>query len=121
MATLKTRNRCLQSHPKGQTWQPRFRVTLVSQVEPKPESSRGRLLRPALAFAMIIVVFWAGVTIGRSREAISRTPPSDSAAALEPFWETWNLAEKHYVGCNGAERRHLVQGAIKGLLDSLGD
>jgi carboxyl-terminal processing protease len=70
---------------------------------------------------MIIVVFGAGVTVGRSREAISRTPPSDSAAALEPLWETWNLAEKHYVGRNGAERRHLVQGAIKGLLDSLGD
>jgi carboxyl-terminal processing protease len=69
----------------------------------------------------MVVIFGAGVTVGRSREALARTPPEGSAATLEPFWETWNLAEKHYVGRNGLERQHLVQGAIKGLLDSLGD
>jgi len=74
-----------------------------------------------LAFGLIAGVFVAGMKVGRSQEAISRTPPENSAAALEPFWETWNLAEQHYVGRNDTGRQQLVQGAIKGLLDSLGD
>jgi carboxyl-terminal processing protease len=72
-----------------------------------------------LAFALVVTVFAAGITVGRSRQAISRTPPDNSAATLEPFWETWNLAERHFV--NGAQRQRLVQGAIRGLLDTLGD
>ncbi len=121
MAILKTTKRRSQSFRNEETWQPRFRVTLVSQPERSTASSRWGWLRPVLAFAVLVVIFGAGFTLGRSREAISRTPPKDSAAALEPFWETWNLAEKHYVGRNGAQRQHLVQGAIKGMLDSLGD
>lgn len=121
MAIHKTTKRRSQPFRQGPTWQPRFRVTLVSKPVHSTARSRWGWFRPVLAFAVMVVIFGAGVTVGRSREAISRTPPNDSAPALEPFWETWNLAEKHYVGRNGAQRRHLVQGAIKGLLDSLGD
>ena len=121
MVTLKTKNRSSLSFRQGPTGQPRFRVTLVSKPEGSTASSKWSWIRPVLAFGLIAGVFVAGVKVGRSHEAMSRTPPENSAAALEPFWETWNLAEKHYVGRNDTGREHLVQGAIKGLLDSLGD
>jgi carboxyl-terminal processing protease len=127
MAISKTKNCSLRKRfqaaqeNRSCTWQPRFRVTLVSPPVRPAVPSRWGWLRPVLAFALVIGVFVGGVKVGRSREAIDRTPPADPAAALEPFWETWNLAEKHYVGRNETQRRHLVQGAIKGLLDSLGD
>ncbi|HEV2947688.1 MAG TPA: S41 family peptidase [Gemmataceae bacterium] len=119
MSTVTLRKRSTRSACGRQLWQPRFRVTLVSKPECPKVAPKASWLRPTLAFALIVGVFWAGIQVGRSREAISRTPPDNSAATLEPFWETWNLAEKHYV--NGAQRQRLVQGAIRGLLDSLGD
>jgi carboxyl-terminal processing protease len=75
-----------------------------------------------LAFALVLIVFAGGVLVGRSRGSrISDAPPQDLGANFEPFWETWNLVEKHYVGRNSIERQQLTRGAIRGLLDSLGD
>jgi carboxyl-terminal processing protease len=63
-----------------------------------------------------------GYQVGRSNwQGISRTPPDDLGKTFEPFWETWNLVQKHYVDQSAAQNQHLTQGAIKGLLESLGD
>jgi len=102
-------------------WKPRFRVMLDSGLKPIARKSRWACLRPVLAFAVVMGIFALGVMVGRSRDVISRKPPENSAVDLGPFWETWNLAEKNYVGRKDTDRQHLVQGAIKGLLDSLGD
>src|SRR6266478_2738092 len=118
MNTVTLRKRSTRSACGRRIWEPRFRVTLISKPECPKAAPKASWLRPTLAFTLIVAVFWAGTKVG-SREAISRTPPDNSAATLEPFWETWNLAEKHFV--NGAQRQRLVQGAIRGLLDSLGD
>jgi carboxyl-terminal processing protease len=87
-----------------------------------PVSSRSSWFRPALAFALVFIIFGGGVLVGRSQNSgVSRTPPDDLGATFEPFWETWNLVEEHYVGRNTTHRQQLARGAIKGLLDSLGD
>jgi carboxyl-terminal processing protease len=71
---------------------------------------------------MVLILFGSGVLVGRSQNKfVSRTPPENINASFEPFWETWNLVEQHYVGRNGIHRQQLTQGAIRGLLDSLGD
>jgi carboxyl-terminal processing protease len=71
---------------------------------------------------LVLILFGSGVLVGRSHNSrVSRTPPENLAATFEPFWETWNLVEKHYVGRNITGRKQLTRGAIRGLLDSLGD
>ena len=119
MSTVTIRKNSDRRVCERRTWEPRFRVTLVSELKSPKSTPRSSWLRPVLAFALVVTVFAAGITVGRSHQAISRTPPDNSTATLEPFWETWNLAEKHFV--NGTQRQRLVQGAIRGLLDSLGD
>jgi carboxyl-terminal processing protease len=103
------------------SWKPRFRVVIDSEEKETTPKSRRASLRPVLAFAVVTGVFALGLVVGRSREAISQKPPENAAVDLGPFWETWNLAERNFVGNKDVDRQHLVQGAIKGLLDSLGD
>src|SRR5207237_2528357 len=38
-----------------------------------------------------------------------------------PFWETWHLVENSYVDRSAVDPQHMTQGAIAGLLASLGD
>jgi carboxyl-terminal processing protease len=75
-----------------------------------------------LAFALILIVFGGGVLVGRSHDRfVSQAPPQNLGANFEPFWEAWNLVEKHYFGRTDIDRQQLTRGAIRGLLDSLGD
>src|SRR5215212_2658261 len=37
------------------------------------------------------------------------------------FWEVWNLVETEFYHRAPLDRQHMIQGAIKGMLDSLGD
>ena len=98
---------------------PRFRLAPFAR---PPASSRSSWFRPALAFALVLSIFGGGVLVGRTHDSrVSRTPPENLGATFEPFWETWNLVEKHYVGRNITGRKQLTRGAIRGLLDSLGD
>jgi carboxyl-terminal processing protease len=99
----------------------RFRLAPAPTLARQQVSPRSSSLRPILAFATVLVVFGGGVLVGRSQNLISRTPPDDLKGTFEPFWQTWNLVEKHYVGRTSTNRQQLTQGAIKGLLDSLGD
>jgi carboxyl-terminal processing protease len=88
----------------------------------RKKSDKSSWVRPILAFGLVLTIFGSGVLVGRSHDRKApRTPPSDLGANFEPFWETWNLVEKHYVGRNITNRQQLTRGAIKGLLDSLGD
>jgi carboxyl-terminal processing protease len=38
-----------------------------------------------------------------------------------PFWKTWQLIEEHYVNRDELDRQKLLEGAIRGLVESLGD
>lgn len=46
--------------------------------------------------------------------------PADLQTLFAPFWETWTLVHKNYVD-QPVDDTKLMQGAIRGMLDSLGD
>lgn len=86
---------------------------------PMPQFRRRPLVRPVL----LVVAFAAGVLLERGAwvpGAVYRQP-----AGLErvfgPFWETWRLAERHFVERGAIEPVPMTRGAIEGLLASLGD
>ncbi len=90
-----------QTPSSHRTKKPRFRIAPAPTLGVPPVSSRSSWFRPALAFALVLILFGSGVLVGRSHNSrVSRTPPENLGATFEPFWETWNLVEKHYVGRN---------------------
>lgn len=46
-------------------------------------------------------------------------PPKD--VDFSPLWKTWQLIEEHYVNRGELDRQKLLEGAIKGLVESLED
>jgi carboxyl-terminal processing protease len=46
--------------------------------------------------------------------------PSDLQTLFTPFWEAWNVVHKQYVD-QPVDDQALMQGAIRGMMDALGD
>jgi carboxyl-terminal processing protease len=51
----------------------------------------------------------------------NRATPGDLRDQFAVFWEVWNLVESEFYHRAPLDRQHMIQGAIKGMLDSLGD
>ena len=60
----------------------------------------------------------SGYTMGRQAGAEPGTAADD--AAFQPFWDTYHAISDRYAG-GDVNRDGPVQGAIKGMIDSLGD
>src|SRR5215212_3244651 len=96
------------------------------------------LKRGLLAGALLIVGFGAGWVSAIAQEGRIQLD-GDISAYLGPgmggnrgttgelrdqfavFWEVWNLVESEFYHRTPLDRQHMIQGAIKGMLDSLGD
>jgi carboxyl-terminal processing protease len=46
--------------------------------------------------------------------------PQDLVTLFQPFWQTWNLVESEFVN-QPVDREAMMRGAIRGMLESLGD
>lgn len=78
---------------------------------------------------LIFLAFFIGILIGRQNNFtyngnqvltnISTDKPQEVDFSL--FWQTWNKIEENYVGRDNINREEMVNGAIKGLVESLGD
>jgi carboxyl-terminal processing protease len=79
-------------------------------------------LLAVLAFA-VLVAFAAGAVVDRAGwlPGAPARVPADASEAMGPYWETWELVEKHYVDRKAIDPQKMVRGSIHGLLDSLGD
>lgn len=80
----------------------------------------GRRVR---VFLLLAAAFAAGICVERSGRLFAPfyyTPPG-LEKTFAPFWETWHLVEEHYVDRSAVQPHHMTQGAIAGLLQSLGD
>jgi carboxyl-terminal processing protease len=68
------------------------------------------------------MMFAAGYALATWRGAATNAAntPENVAESFAPFWETWNLVHDEYFQ-QPITNTVLVQGAIKGMLDSLGD
>ena len=96
-------------------------------VPPTPVLPRGSSARtPILAMAMVVVailaggaLFVSGFLVGQ-RSAEQPGTPVAAADGFQPFWDTYNTILKRYA-LGGDDQQSLVRGAIKGMVDSLGD
>ncbi len=64
-------------------------------------------------------LFLSGYTMGRQAAAEPGTPISESAA-FQPFWDAYHAIRDRYAG-DDVSRDTVVQGAIRGMIASLGD
>lgn len=100
------------------------------------------VLAAAAAFAVASVAFSGGLAVGLvipqfasgtntapieisapdivERGGASAPQPADLEMLMEPFWETWDILHDEYVD-QPLENQELVRGAIRGMVDSLGD
>lgn len=96
-------------------------------VPPTPVAPRGSSARtPILAMAMIVVailagsaLFMSGFLVGQ-RSAEQPGTPVAAEQSFQPFWDTYNTILKRFA-LGGEDQESLIRGAIKGMVDSLGD
>jgi len=90
-----------------------------------PAEITGRRLRALpLAIAVVVILggsalFMSGYSMGRQAAMQPGTPAADQGA-FEPFWDTYDTINERYAG-GEVDRDALIQGAIRGMIDSLGD
>lgn len=58
--------------------------------------------------------------VPRQPDSQSQLDPADREALLEPFWEAWDILQDEYVD-QPIDDVQLMRGAIRGMVDSLGD
>jgi carboxyl-terminal processing protease len=72
---------------------------------------------------LIVLVFISGFVLGNQHfvglAQNNTTPPSEAVEDFEPFWQVYNLIQSNYI--EAVPSSQLVDGAIKGMVDSLGD
>ncbi len=85
-----------------------------------------RRTSPILLTAIVVVallaggaLFISGYTMGRQVALEPGTPVSQDAA-FRPFWDTYHTINERYAG-GDVDRDAIVQGAIRGMIDALGD
>jgi len=64
-------------------------------------------------------LFMSGYTLGAQASSQPGTPAADDAA-FQPFWDTYHTINDRYAG-GDVDRGALVNGAIEGMIQSLGD
>ncbi len=97
------------------------------EIPPTPVVRSGSGARtPILAMAMIVVavlaggaLFMSGFLVGR-RSAEQPGTPVTAEQAFQPFWDSYDTITKRFA-LGGETQDSLIRGAIKGMVDSLGD
>ena len=98
-------------------------TSLPVAVAPDP-GPRRRVPFLALSIGLVAILagsalFMSGYTLGAQAASQPGTPASDDAA-FQPFWDTYHTINDRYAG-GEVDRDALVQGAIEGMIKSLGD
>lgn len=83
----------------------------------------GQHIRQAQVVLLVLLVFAAGFALGQhnsvSQAQTIYTMPPEVEEAFEPFWQVYSMIESEYIDHPDVET--LVDGAISGMMDSLGD
>jgi carboxyl-terminal processing protease len=96
-------------------------VTPVQAVVPRMPR-RVSTLSVAIVIVAVLTggaLFMSGYTMGIRASEQPGTPVSEEQA-FEPFWDTYHTVTDRYAG-GDVDRNALIQGAIKGMIDALGD
>ena len=92
--------------------------------DPPPAAESRRIPFLAISIALVAVMagsalFLSGYSLGRQTATEPGTPPSQGEA-FQPFWDTYNAISDRYAG-GDVDRTKVVQGAIRGMIQALGD
>ncbi len=79
------------------------------------------LIAPVLALTLMFGM--GGGYVGARQLTPSTDCPEDPAVceAFGTFWQAWSLATQHFVDADAVDPKAMTEGAIQGMLDSLGD
>jgi carboxyl-terminal processing protease len=93
--------------------------------ETRPVPRRGGMAPSRLSLILVAVLagsalFVGGYTLG-SHVASTPGTPADQEARFGSFWDVFNLIQNDFAGSPKPNQDQLVQGAIKGMLESLND
>ena len=95
----------------------------IAAVEPRPPAAPSARLPIYAAAFLVVVIGGAGMLVSGfllGRETALAPGGGDARQELfKPFWDTYNDIVSNYVGTR--DEHMLVEGAINGLFDSLGD
>jgi len=85
---------------------------------------RRRISAVSMSVALVALLaggalFMSGYSLG-SRSIAEPGTPASQADAFRPFWDTYGAITERYAG-DEVDRDALIQGAIKGLFEALGD
>lgn len=93
---------------------------------PPPSAGTSRLGGPALVVAVAIVavlagaaLFLSGFSMGRQLATTPGTPPGEQED-FQAFWDAYRAITERYAG-GEIDRKALIEGAIEGMIQSLGD
>jgi len=78
------------------------------------------ILLVLIAILLVAGTFSGGVLVGWKIQQKTSEEQASRDALFAPFWETWNYVVSSYVD-QPVDQTKLMQGAIRGMLDSLGD
>src|SRR6185369_10132902 len=93
----------------------------IAPVQPAAARTGWSARGPVLALAVVLVSVLAGSALFVSGYFIGqRNTPTGSAEAFQPFWDSYDAIVKRFA-LGGETQKSLVDGAIKGMVDSLGD
>ena len=76
---------------------------------------------------LVTAVFAAGFIVGNlgfvseAQTSPNTEPPIDAEQDFAAFWEVYNLIQKNYIDAGDVEVEILVNGAINGMIEALGD
>src|SRR4051812_42017416 len=82
-------------------------------------------VKPLSISFVIVLVFAAGFFLGSQRNPLlaqgDTAAPAAAAKDFEPFWQVYNMIQSTYLDRDKVSDTKLVDGAIKGMVDTLGD
>ena len=121
--------------PKQAFKQRLLAITIITEQGPGPvkymRESFSRLLRlqlpiwlvlPMLALTLVVGLgggYLGSLWIGKAPSACPEA--ADICTSFENFWKAWDLARDEYVEPSAVVPNKMIDGAIEGMLDSLGD
>ncbi|HEY6057198.1 MAG TPA: S41 family peptidase, partial [Candidatus Limnocylindrales bacterium] len=91
------------------------------RVQPPPVRSIAPIHLALVVVALLAgaALFLSGYSLG-ARTATTPGTPAGEDAMFAPFWDTYRAITERYAG-GDIDRKALVEGAIKGMFDALGD
>jgi carboxyl-terminal processing protease len=95
--------------------------TLTPATRPRRRAAAPIITVAVSAIALLSgsALFLSGYSMGR-QSAVEPGTPGDEGMAFQPFWDTYHTIEDRYAG-GPVDREAVVQGAIRGMIDSLED